>query len=531
MTIKNNFNRLLNYFFITGILGNFIFISCIFVIRLYVNEPVLFLTERISNHLTYSGQGGFQQLGAIFLRTGLSSDWKNPSVEFKSELSTIANWQGQGASEVTKYSPQEFDGFKPKNSSKLNNHFISKSDNRVVNVSSSNELISAIQKARPGDIIQLAQGTYLLNQSIGINALGDSHTPITVRSEILGTVKIKFNALEGFQINAPYWVFENLDIQGVCEEDSSCEHAFHVVGKAHSIVLRNNRIYDFNAPLKANGIEINGIHYWPDNGLVENNTVYNTRPRETNNPVTLLNMNSVNNWVVRGNLIADFSKGNGDHTSYGAFMKGNGSNGVFERNLVICEMNLPADIGMRIGLSFGGGGTGKEFCRNKDCTNEHTKGTMRNNIIMNCSHDVGIYLNKSSLTAVYNNLIFNSLGIDVRFDSSSAIIANNIISGRIKERDGGVVVLNKNNLIDVDCIGNSGKFSNCDFMDWFKDIKKIDLNLLQGESLLNKGTENLELKDDFCGNPVNPSSLDIGPIQYSNLMKCNPMTIHSNQTD
>jgi hypothetical protein len=156
---------------------------------------------------------------------------------------------------------------------------------------------------------------------------------------------------------------------------------------------------------------------------------------------------------------------------------------------------------------------------------------MRNNIIMNCSHDVGIYLNKSALTSVYNNLIFNSLGIDVRFDTSSAVIINNIISGRIKERNGGVVAVNKNNLIDVDCIANGGKFSHCDFTEWFNDIKKLDLGLLNGDSLLNKGLKNSELKEDFCGNPTNSLSMDIGPIQYSNLMKCNPAAIHLNSTN
>jgi hypothetical protein len=375
----------------------------------------------------------------------------------------------------------------------------------------------------PGDIIQITSGTYLLNQTINLNAAGNNHAPITVRSEMLGTVKLKLNAMEGFKVVAPYWVFENLDIQGVCENDTNCEHAFHVVGKGHSFVLRNNRIYDFNAPLKVNG----EAKIYPDNGLVEGNSVYNTRPRETANPVTLLNINSASHWIVRGNLIADFSKVGSNQISYGAFMKGNSSDGIFERNLVLCEMNLPADKGIRIGLSFGGGGTGTEYCRNSDCSTEHTNGTMRNNIIMNCSHDVGIYLNKSALTAIYNNLLFNSLGIDVRFDTTSAVIVNNVISGRIKERDGGVVAMQKNNLIDVDCVASDRKFRNCDFTEWFSDIQKLDLTLLYGDDLVGKGMSDLDLKDDFCGHPINPQSVDIGAIQYSNQMICNPTTLHA----
>jgi hypothetical protein len=523
MTIKSNLDRLVSYFFITGILGNLILMSGIFAIRLYVGEPISFFIERTSNYLAYTAQGGSQQLGKILLQSHLFNDWSHLTTNSAEKFSDISNWQGQGASETVRFAPQEFDGFNPKKPTLLHNDFIATSDNRVVNVTSSNGLISAIQKALPGDIIQLAPGTYSLNQTMNLNASGDNHAPITVRSEILGTVKLKLNAMEGFKVLSPYWVFENLDIQGVCENDSDCEHAFHVVGKGHSFVLRNNRIYDFNALIKTNGEAKN----YPDNGLIEGNSIYNTRPRETANPVTLLNINSASHWIVRGNLIADFSKVGSNQISYGAFMKGNGSNGIFERNLVICEMNLPADKGVRIGLSFGGGGTGTEYCRNNDCSTEHTNGTMRNNIIMNCSHDVGIYLNKSALTAIYNNLLFNSSGIDVRFDTTSAVIVNNIISGRIKERDGGVVALAKNNLIDVDCVAIDRKFSGCDFTDWFNDIKKLDLGLLHGDELLGKATANLELKDDFCGNPVNPQSIDIGAIQYSNEMKCNPTTLHA----
>jgi hypothetical protein len=56
---------------------------------------------------------------------------------------------------------------------------------------------------------------------------------------------------------------------------------------------------------------------------------------------------------------------------------------------------------------------------------------------MNCTTDVGIYLNRSANTLIHNNLIYNTTGIDVRFPTSSATIYNNIIDGRIKDRDGG----------------------------------------------------------------------------------------------
>jgi hypothetical protein len=260
--------------------------------------------------------------------------------------------------------------------------------------------------------------------------------------------------------------------------------------------------------------------------LVENNSLYHTHGRDTANPVTLLNINAASNWVVRGNLIADFAKTGGNRISFGATMKGNSADGLFERNVVICEMHLPADEGIRGGLSLGGGGTGTAYCRDRDCSVEHTRGVIRNNIIYNCSHDVGIYLNTALYTGIYNNFLFNTLGIDVRFEPSTAAIANNIISGRVKDRDGGVAILDKN-IIATDCVSTNGKFTDCPLMDWFKDVKKMDLAVLKGDGIKNKASASQELKDDFCGNPLAPNQVDIGPLQYSNGQTCRPTAIHA----
>ena len=75
--------------------------------------------------------------------------------------------------------------------------------------------------------------------------------------------------LEGILVNAPWWRFENLVIEGVGGNDNYCEHAFHVVGAATHFVARNNTIINFNAHFKINGE--NG--HFPDGGLIESNTV------------------------------------------------------------------------------------------------------------------------------------------------------------------------------------------------------------------------------------------------------------------
>lgn len=482
---------------------------------IYLDQPIGHFIDKISNYLVYERKGPERMVGKLLFRSGLADDWNTPPVHVKKNIKP--NPLITAANSVNQYPYQLYDdlghplGLKP-------GLFLPPSNHHKVNVNSSNELLSAIRRAKEGDIITLSPGIYRLNgRSIPITRAGSASSPIYVRSEQLGAAKLEMNMLEGFHIRAPYWVFENLDIRGVCNKDSNCEHAFHVVSKGSSFTLRNSKLVDFNAPIKVNGAQEKKKDYFPDKGLLEYNLFANTKPRKTSNPVTLVNINSVNNWVVRGNFIADFSKGGGDHVSYGAFMKGNSANGLFERNLVICEHKVAADRGIRIGLSFGGGATGRQFCRNRDCTIEHSNGVMRNNIILNCSHDVGIYLNKAANSRIYNNLLHNNLGIDVRFPTSSALVTNNIISGRIKDRDGGISHAD-NNHIDRNCVGNQRRYCGFDSLYSMPDIGDFRLSAFNNP-IQARGNPIDELTDDFCGNP-RTSPIDLGPIQYSQGHSC-----------
>ena len=506
--------------YLVGILGLILSIAALLFPRFILHEPVGFFIERTANHLKTSGGSSKQRyLGNQLLKYLPINDWQNPQLSQLSLLTSLNNWQGQGAHPSNQFVPQQFNSVVPQ----FAQTGIYDSHRPIHYVSNSQELLSAINNAHAGDTIQLQPGNYPLTKNITLTYPGTPDAPITIRAAQLGQVKITIESQEGFRVSSPYWVFENLEIQGQCnlKNHTNCEHAFHVVGKAHSFVLRNNRISDFNASLKVNG---DSHGNYPDYGLIEKNSFFNTQARQTTNPVTLLNINSVNHWVVRGNLIADFSKSRGNYISYGSFMKGNGKDGLYENNLIICEHILPADKGVRIGLSLGGGGTSQNFCREQSCETEHNGGTIRNNIILNCSHDVAIYLNKAKSTQIYNNLIFNSLGIDVRFNSSSARIFNNIISGRIKTRDGGSYT-ETNNLLDLDCISPSRQFSNCSFLEWYWDPVNVGFSLNNGEELIEKGVPS-EFETDFCDHQKHSEVIDIGPIQYSNQKKCLPDDIY-----
>lgn len=306
-------------------------------------------------------------------------------------------------------------------------------------VASNEELLRAMAEAVPGHVITIAPGTYRFRHAVTATRRGVAGVPITVRAAQPGSVTIEFETVEGFLVRAPHWRFENLVVQGVCRDDRWCEHAFHVVGGASHFASVNNTIVDFNAHIKVNGA--NGV--FPDHGLVESTTLTNTRPRQTRHPVTPFDLVGASDWTLRGNLITDFIKAGGDRVSYGAFAKGGGARTVFERNVVWCEARLRGQPGQRIGLSLGGGGTEKPYCRDGKCINEQQDGVVRDNLVASCS-DVGIYLNSASNSSVEHNTLLDTTGIDVRFAASSATVDGNLVDGPVRSRDGGVLRMQDN---------------------------------------------------------------------------------------
>ena len=113
-------------------------------------------------------------------------------------------------------------------------------------------------------------------------------------------------------------------------------------------MIHNNVLADFNAQIKING-EDGGF---PDAGIIDHNTLIDTRARYTPNPVTPIDLDAASNWQIAGNLIADFVKLGGNGISYGAFAKAAGDNNVFERNAVLCEDRLQHQSGQRVGISL-----------------------------------------------------------------------------------------------------------------------------------------------------------------------------------
>ena len=320
---------------------------------------------------------------------------------------------------------------------------------RTIRVNTSEELLNAIKQAEPGDDIVISAGRYQISQrQIYLKQNGTVLAPIRLRAENFNDVMIALDTLEGFVMMGDYWILENLKITGECATNQQCEHAIHIVG-AQQLIIRNNELTNFNSIVKANANGQVGNRKFPDNILFEHNSLYNETSRQTNTSVTLIDVVTGSNWVIRKNFIANNSKHGSDYVSYAVFLKGNGENGLIEQNIIDCEWSLANDSYTRVGISLGGGGTGEKYCRGGGCPIEHNSGIIRNNLITNCSQDVGIYLNKAQNTQITHNTLLNTFGIDVRFKESSAIITNNILTSHIRTRNGGSMKLN-NNIIEFD---------------------------------------------------------------------------------
>jgi hypothetical protein len=242
-----------------------------------------------------------------------------------------------------------------------------------------------------------------------------------------------------FRITQPFWIFENLRIQGKCAQQDDCEHAFQIVGSARSTVLRNNSLQDFNAHIKVNGA--GGV--WPDFGLLQHNTLNNNAPRNTSRSVTPFDLVGASSWQVVDNLVSNFVKSDGNRVSFGLFMKGGGEYGRFERNLVICTSMNISQPGVRVGISFGGGGTDPRLCRMPGCEYEHSRGVATNNLVAHCN-DSGLDANRSQHVTFAHNTLVNTAGIDARGTNSDVLAYANLMDGVLRARDTSTIKLQYN---------------------------------------------------------------------------------------
>jgi hypothetical protein len=319
---------------------------------------------------------------------------------------------------------------------------------RAIHGASAPEIISAVNNAKPGDIITVAPGHYDL-PGLRMTASGTRQNPIVLRAARPGTVELRSAATEFMKISAPDWIVENFDIAGTCSYDNACEHAFHIVARADGTIIRGNRVHDYNAHIKGNGE--NGR--FPNDVVIENNWLFGTHTRITELPIAPVDVVGGSRWTVRGNLIADFAKKldhppmRTDDWSYGLFLKGNSERGMIAGNIVDCDLDAPPTRSIR-GISLGASGTGPGLCdKGGECRTEHRQGTVWGNIVLNCPAEPGLFLFQAEDTLVAGNVVIGTAGIAAVGIETKARISDNTLDGAIAVIGGATATGVKGNVI------------------------------------------------------------------------------------
>lgn len=256
-------------------------------------------------------------------------------------------------------------------------------------------LRNALLEAQPGDTIVLETGTYEMGERTPETISdGTAAKPITMRAAgNNGYAVLKLYGSIGFRVKNRFWKFEGIHFKGDPQRSQATVFMDGPQG-CGNISFVDCKISDSAGyGMKTARNPGNAV----DHVLIEFTEVFNTGG-------TALDVVGGDRWIVRRNYVHAFGTRGG--TTYGIFLKGGGTKGLIEGNLVDGKHQSGS-----IGISFGGGLTGKQFMPSEDGKSpaEHKHGICRNNIVVNTA-DVAYHSNNADSCAFYNNLAFGCAG-------------------------------------------------------------------------------------------------------------------------
>jgi hypothetical protein len=111
---------------------------------------------------------------------------------------------------------------------------------------------------------------------------------------------------------------------------------------------------------------------------------------------------------------------------------------------------------------------------------------------------------------IQHNTLYATSGIDVRHAASTADLRNNVLSGSIRNRDGGASTQS----------GNLTQVSNTSFATWFAAPASADFRLLDGSAIVNQGVAAPLVTDDFCGAVRSDGMPVVGAVEYATPNGC-----------
>ena len=362
-------------------------------------------------------------------------------------------------------------------------------------VSTRDGFIDAFSRARAGDVVRVMPGTYRFSSSIWTSNPGTPTAPILVTGGTVPEVRLDFESVEGLVFNHAHWILENVWVNGDCGDPADCEAAVGVKPPADGFVMRGCRISNWSQHVKASRS--------PDDEADDASLLANEFYNDVRINGSVVDIVGGKRWRVAGNFVHDFG-GDPSAGDYGIFLKGATSDGVVERNLVICG-HLRPSFGIEVGISMGGGGTGNEYCPNRDCSCEDFNSVVRNNIVLNCS-DVGLHTKRACGSKFYHNVVARSDGglqIQENGAGDPVVVQNNVLEGSIFGGD------NHSAMNNVE--GASGAL----LSRIYRDPANADFREGSDPSVARDLAVRLpEVSEDYCGAPRPDTGRDLGPVEF-----------------
>jgi hypothetical protein len=358
----------------------------------------------------------------------------------------------------------------------------------VVNVSTEPQLQAAVRSLTSNTTIVIAPGTYVLTSTLYLKAV----TNVGIRGATSNSDDVVLAGPGMAQPNygnVPFGIWTGDGVSGITIANLTIRDLFF-----HPIIFNagtsNPRVYNVHLIdageqfIKSNPDDAGG---GTDNGVVEYSVIeFTTRAKD--DYTKGVDVHTAKNWVIRNNLFRNITAPPGQVAGPGVLVWRGTSNTIVEGNTFVnCDR----------GIMFGA---------DDYYSPSHSGGIIRNNFFFRTASqpgDVGIILSDSPNTQVLNNTLYVSgtYGSPLEFrypGTANVLIANNLVDGIIKSRDGGTATLTTN-------YEGAGP-------DMFVDAAAGDLHL-SGNAIpaIDRGTPFATVVDDWDGQarPQGPG-YDIG---------------------
>ncbi len=378
------------------------------------------------------------------------------------------------------------------------------------------DLASTVRQAASGTTILLRSGTYRVSSTVlfttddvTLRSLSGNRDSVIIDGNTGGMPLQASNfVLEIIQVAASNVTIADLTIR------YAGDHGIHAYAPADrgitNLHMRNLHVYDCSEQqIKVNSNGSTPL-YWVDDGLLEcslvefpDNALMELQPGEFYTGG--IDVHGGWNWIVRDNVFRNFQRN--DTLLEAAVHFWDKSRGTLvEQNLFVDNYRA-----ITFGMNTAPSTTDREYpdSAGDNPYLDEIDGIIRNNMIFNHkgTHlESGMELTNVAQVEVYNNTVFAGdnpfSGIEYRWPNTRVILANNISSYNILQRDSGQAVLETN-------LANAPATL-------FVDAVNGDLHLLPtATSAINQGTKLAAGKADYdYDGRLRDAHPDIGADEY-----------------